>query len=53
MEAEKVINDMYENALDNRPSFTPTMVEHMRNEVERIKQEAIEWVKNHKESENN
>lgn len=44
---------MYENALDDRPSFTPAMVEHMRNEVERIKQEAIEWTRNHKKGKNN
>ena len=49
MEAENLVNGMYVNALDNRPTFTDAMLEHMREEVIRIKEEAIKWHNEHKD----
>lgn len=48
MDAEKIITDLYENELNNRPSFTEAMVEHMKQEVEKMKEEAIKWHQKHK-----
>lgn len=47
MTAENVLNNLYENALDERPTFTKAMLEHMRNEVGRIEKEALEWHRKH------
>ena len=44
MDAEKIISDLYENELDNRPSFSDAMVQYMKQEVDKIKEEAIKWL---------
>ena len=48
MDTEKIISDLYENELDNRPSFSDAMVQYMKQEVDKIKEEAIKWHQKHK-----
>jgi hypothetical protein len=50
MDAEKIINDLYENALDKRPTFSDAMLQHMRQEVDKIKGEARKWHEIHKKT---
>ena len=49
MDADKIINDLYQGALDNRPTFTDEMIEHMKQEVAKMKEEAIKWHQEHKD----
>ncbi len=46
---EEILNDMYENSLNSQPTFSDAMIEHMKSEVVKIKEEAIEWVKKQNE----
>lgn len=48
MDAEEIINDLYENSLNNRPSFSDAMLHHMKQEIDKIKDEAIKWHQIHK-----
>jgi hypothetical protein len=49
MDADKIINDLYQGALDNRPTFTDEMIEHMKQEVAKMKEDAIKWHQKHKD----
>lgn len=49
MDADKIINDLYQGALDNRPTFTDEMIEHMKQEVAKMKEDAIRWHQEHKD----
>ena len=49
MDADKIINDLYKDALDNRPTFTDEMIEHMKQEVAKMKEDAIKWHQEHKD----
>jgi hypothetical protein len=40
MDKEKLLNDLYEKALCNHPTFSEEMIEHMKEEIERVKEEA-------------
>ena len=48
MDAEKVISNLYEDALDKRPTFSDAMLQHMRSEIIKIEDEARKWHENHK-----
>lgn len=48
MDAEKIINDLYENALDKRPTFSDAMLQHMKSEITKIEDEARKWHEIHK-----
>lgn len=50
MDAEEIINDLYENSLNNRPSFSDAMLNHMKQEIDKIKDEAIKWHQRHKKN---
>lgn len=50
MDIEHILDDLYENDLDNRPTFSEAILEHMKQEVDRIKEEAIKWHQEHKKS---
>ena len=39
---------LYENSLNNRPTFTDEMIEHMKQEVAKMKEDAIKWHQEHK-----
>ena len=49
-ETQKIVlkTDLYDNELDNRPSFSDAMVQYMKQEVDKIKEEAIKWHQKHK-----
>ena len=49
MDADNFINDLYKESLDNRPTFTDEMIEHMKQEVIKMKEEAIKWHQEHKD----
>lgn len=38
---------IYQAGLDNKPTFSEAMIEHIKNETRRIEEEAIEWYKSH------
>ena len=48
MDAEKIISNLYEDALDKNPTFSDVMLQHMRSEITKIENEAREWHKIHK-----
>ena len=48
MDAEKIISDLYENEYDNKQTFSDEMVQYMKQEVDKIKDEAIKWHQKHK-----
>ena len=50
MDADKIINDLYQGALDNRPTFTDEMIEHMKQEVAKMKEDAKKWHENLKKN---
>ena len=49
MNTDNFINDLYQGALDNRPTFTDEMIEHMKQEVAKMKDEARKWHQEHKD----
>ena len=49
MNTDNFINDLYQGALDNRPTFTDEMIEHMKQEVAKMKEDAIKWHQEHKD----
>ena len=50
MNTDNFINDLYKDALDNRPTFTDEMIEHMKQEVAKMKDEARKWYEIHKKN---
>ena len=45
---EEFIKKVYEEGIKNKPTFDEKMQEHIQRELERLKQEAIEYNKNKK-----
>lgn len=48
MTAEETIKVLFEKEMDDIPTFSDAMGEHMSEEVDRIKKEAIKWHQEHK-----
>lgn len=49
---EKTINDIYNHGLEEMPTFSEAMVEHMKESIEKSREEAREWVRKQNEAKN-
>lgn len=49
---EAFIKQVYEENIKNKPTFDEDMQEHIKKELERLKQEAIEFNRQHENGDN-